>query len=165
MKALIIGFGRAGRRQGQLLTKLGIDWVYFDPNLCIMDTPPGTGRVTLGLKDPTFEQILSIRDYAIAVICTPPHLHLEQITQCLDAGLWVLCEKPLAVSVQEAKGMIAASRRTNTCLAVGMVRRLDLSSQLLKRFIASGILGEILHFDVQEGSQFGWPLRTLHTFV
>ena len=33
--------------------------------------------------------------FDFAVICTPPDLHLSQIRQCLDAGLPVLCEKPL----------------------------------------------------------------------
>jgi predicted dehydrogenase len=41
-------------------------------------------------------------------LCTPPHLHLAQIWQCLQAGRDVLCEKPLVVSLDELDAVQAA---------------------------------------------------------
>jgi predicted dehydrogenase len=41
-------------------------------------------------------------------LCTPPHLHLGQIRQCLQAGRDVLCEKPLVVSLDELDAVQAA---------------------------------------------------------
>jgi len=98
------------------------------------------------------------------VIATPPSSHARISIDCLNHGLPVLCEKPLATSVEEAKAMIAASQQTHTLLAVGMVRRLSESSQLLHKLIQIGILGDIHRFDAEEGHEFNWPLRTGHIF-
>jgi predicted dehydrogenase len=98
------------------------------------------------------------------VVATPPSSHASISIDCLNHGLHVLCEKPLATSVEEAKEVVAASKRTQAHLAVGMVRRVHWSSQLLKKLIETGVLGDIHRFDVEEGWEFSWPLRTGHIF-
>ncbi len=98
------------------------------------------------------------------VVATPPNSHAPISIDCLNHGLHVLCEKPLAPSAREAEEMIAVSRNKGNHLAVGMVRRLSPSFQLLKRVLETDILGEIQGFDLEEGSQFNWPLRTGHLF-
>lgn len=98
------------------------------------------------------------------VVATPPSSHAPISIDCLKHGIPVLCEKPLATSVEEAKTMITASQQTSTLLAVGMIRRLSWSSQLLRRLIQTGILGDIQRFDIEEGHEFNWPLRTGHIF-
>ncbi len=98
------------------------------------------------------------------VVATPPGSHAHISIDCLNNGIHVLCEKPLAPSVEEAKQMIAASDRTHTHLAVGMVRRLSWSAQLLKKLTETGVLGDIHRFDIEEGWVFNWPLRTGHVF-
>jgi len=98
------------------------------------------------------------------VVATPPSSHARISIDCLNHGLHVLCEKPLAVSVMEAKAMISASQRSNRHLAVGMNRRLSWSSQISRRLVQSGVLGDIYRFDIEEGHEFNWPLRTGHIF-
>lgn len=98
------------------------------------------------------------------VVATPPGSHAKITIDCLNHGLHVLCEKPLATSVEEAKEMVATSARMSTHLAVGMIRRLSWSSQLLKKLVQTGVLGKIDHFDLEEGWEFNWPLRTGHIF-
>lgn len=98
------------------------------------------------------------------VVATPPSSHAHISIDCLNHGLHVLCEKPLAASVEEAKQMIAASDRTHTRLGAAMVRRLSWSAQLLKKLVETGVLGDIHRFDVEEGWEFNWPLRTGHVF-
>lgn len=98
------------------------------------------------------------------VVATPPGSHAKITIDCLNHGLHVLCEKPLATSVEEAKEMVAISEETDTYLGVGMVRRLSWSSRLLKKLVKSGVLGDISHFDIEEGWEFNWPLRTGHIF-
>ena len=99
-----------------------------------------------------------------AIVATPPTSHAPITIDCLNHGLHVLCEKPLAVSVQEARKMIAASQQTQNHLAVGMVRRLSASSQLLKKLLDIRLIGDIQRFEIEEGGQFNWPLRTAHVF-
>lgn len=84
-RGLIIGFGRAGKRHERTLNGLGV----FDINT--VDPAIDSRFVNL-----TNALIVHKRDpFDFAVVSTPPDLHLSQIRQCLDAGLPVLCEKPL----------------------------------------------------------------------
>ena len=98
------------------------------------------------------------------VVATPPNSHAPISIDCLNHGLHVLCEKPLASTIEEAERMIASSQRTCNHLAVGMVRRLSWSSTLLKKLMDKDFLGNIQRFDFEEGRQFNWPLRTPHLF-
>jgi predicted dehydrogenase len=91
MRCLLVGYGRAGRRLGRALDRLGvrIDWI--DP-----DVEYDWGH-SLGNKC-HYNLTVALTErprYGFALIATPPSLHLSQIRQCLDAGLPVLCEKPL----------------------------------------------------------------------
>ena len=109
-----------------------------------------------------YQEILGKVD--AVVVATPPDSHAKISIDCLNHGLHVLCEKPLASSVEQAKDMVEASKRTHTHLGVGMVRRLSWSSQILKKLIGSDLLGNIHRFDIEEGWEFNWPLRTGHLF-
>ncbi len=99
-----------------------------------------------------------------AVVATPPSSHSKISVDCLNNGLHVLCEKPLASSIAEARDMVEASKKNHVYLAVGMVRRLNWSAGLLKNLVQKGFIGKISHFDAEEGWEFCWPLRTGHIF-
>lgn len=85
MKTLIVGYGSAGRRHKKLAESFGMKVKTVDPY--ILDSSTVDYRY-LG-------RALEEDKWDICVICTPPHLHLEQIVLCLNHGAWVLCEKPL----------------------------------------------------------------------
>lgn len=88
-RALIIGYGRAGKRHGQMLDELGIEYGTVEPL-------PSRGNCICSWTDLDAFFETKIKDtFDFAVIATPPDLHLSQIRQCIDAGLPVLCEKPL----------------------------------------------------------------------
>ncbi len=100
-RALLCGYGRAGRRLGRGLDALGVDITICDP----------------AISPYMFEQAISEYDFFdFALIATPPHLHLSQIRQCLDAGLPVLCEKPLC-----AWGQLAEAEQLLSHPAAGKV--------------------------------------------
>jgi predicted dehydrogenase len=76
------------------------------------------------------------------VIATPSHLHAQQVRACLEAGKYVFCEKPLAVTADEARQVLAtpgADRR----LMVGMNQRFRPDAAALKSFVAGGELGRV----------------------
>src|SRR5439155_325390 len=58
-----------------------------------------------------------------AVVAVPTERHLEVAGACLDAGLHVLVEKPLAVNLEEADRLLAAGARNSVVLQVGHVER------------------------------------------
>ena len=98
------------------------------------------------------------------VVATPPSSHAKITIDCLKNGINVLCEKPLAPTAKEAREMVKTADQKGMHLAVGMVRRLNWSSRIVKRLVTLGILGKIDRFEIEEGWEFNWPLRTGHIF-
>jgi predicted dehydrogenase len=51
-------------------------------------------------------------------ICTPNKSHAEIVIAAHEAGVHVLCEKPMAITVEECEAMIAASKKNNKVLSI-----------------------------------------------
>jgi hypothetical protein len=58
-----------------------------------------------------YRQLLARPDIAIVDICTPEFLHREQVVAAAEAGKHILCEKPMADSIEAADAMLAAAAR------------------------------------------------------
>jgi predicted dehydrogenase len=76
------------------------------------------------------------------VIATPSHLHAEQVRAGLEAGKFVFCEKPLAVTSEDA-GRVLATPGAERRLMVGMNQRFRPDAQALRSFVSGGELGEV----------------------
>lgn len=81
------------------------------------------------------------------VFATPHTLHVQQIMAAAAAGKPVLCEKPLALNRADAERAVAACKKAGVLLGVGHDKRFWSSMRELKRVVASGDLGEILHIE------------------
>jgi len=95
-----------------------------------------------------------------AVVLVPHHLHHAVTMDFLDAGLPVLCEKPLAVSLAEARDMVGKAREKGVALCVNNTRRLFPSFRAVHGIIRSGDLGRLERIVYKEGNAFGWPSAT-----
>ena len=87
-------------------------------------------------------------DFDHASICTPPFCHAEIAIDCLNAGKHVLVEKPMAASLQECDDMIAAAKASGKNLSAVAQNRFRTPVWNLKRVLDSGILGKIVHVQV-----------------
>jgi predicted dehydrogenase len=99
------------------------------------------------------------------VVATPNFLHTPHAVEALDAGKHVVCEKPFALSVEDADRMIGAARRAGRVLAPFQNRRYEESFQRVKQIIASGRLGRIVHIRIAMHA-FGrrWDWQTLRKY-
>jgi len=79
------------------------------------------------------------------VVCTPPHLHAEISIASMEAGKHVLCEKPLARTIDEAMKMVKKTSETGKVLKCGFNHRHHPAVLQVKKWIDSGLIGE-LHF-------------------
>lgn len=75
------------------------------------------------------------------------HLHREIVEGLLAAGKHVLCEKPLAASIADAEAMVAAAERSDRVSAVGYTYRRTPAAEMIRRELAAGTLGELIHFN------------------
>lgn len=78
-------------------------------------------------------------------ICLPNHLHAPMTIAALQAGKHVLCEKPIALSLDEATAMQRAAKTADRVLAIGVVNRYNSYVNLVKELIAAGELGDVYH--------------------
>lgn len=91
----------------------------------------------------SYQELLKNPDVDAVVVALPTHLHLECARDAAEAGKHIFLEKPIAVTVNEAKEVIAVSQRQNVKLMMGYPMRFNRHFLQLKEYMASGILGDI----------------------
>ena len=77
------------------------------------------------------------------VVCTPNGAHEDGVLAALERGAHVLCERPLTVSSDSARRMIAAAESAERQLMVANNHRYRHDFRLMRQFVASGDLGEV----------------------
>jgi predicted dehydrogenase len=100
----------------------------------------------------------------LAIVASPPRFHAEQTITLLQAGLSVLCEKPMAITVAEGEAMMEAAATAQRILAVGLFRRFLPAVQTIRDLLLGNILGEIQSFYFSEGDIFRWPIQSASFF-
>jgi len=78
----------------------------------------------------------------VVSIAVPTPLHFEVARDCLEAGIGVLVEKPLTVSLEEARELFRIARERNVLLHVGHVERFNGAVQELRKIVANPVLVE-----------------------
>lgn len=82
----------------------------------------------------------------IVDVCTPNHLHLEQVSQALKLGCNVYCEKPLTRTYQEARTLADLSEKSTGKTHTAYVLRYIPAIRQMKAIIQAGGIGEVYHF-------------------
>jgi predicted dehydrogenase len=93
-----------------------------------------------------YRRLLERDDIDLVDVATPGNTHHEIAIAALEAGKHVLCEKPLANTLEEAREMLDAARAAATINMVCFNYRRVPAVQLAKRLIEEGRLGEIRHW-------------------
>jgi len=78
-------------------------------------------------------------------ICTPDHYHLKPVMDCIDAGLHIILEKPLATDLGEAERIAARVRQYDRTFMMAYIVRFDPRYALAKEAVDRGEIGEIVH--------------------
>lgn len=90
-----------------------------------------------------YHQLLADESIDIIHVCTWNNTHCEITVAALEAGKHVLCEKPMAITGEEARAMVAAAEKSGKTLSVGYQYRLRTESQYIRKLVDEGRLGEI----------------------
>jgi UDP-N-acetylglucosamine 3-dehydrogenase len=129
----VIGVGTMGSNHARVLASLsGVDLVG------VADPERGQRELVTRALGCTavadLEELLKLRVDAVT-IAAPTHLHREIALACVDRGVHVLVEKPIASSVDEGRDIILAARRAGLTLMVGHVERFNPAVQAIKQAI------------------------------
>lgn len=91
-----------------------------------------------------YRKLLAEKDLDIVLIDTPDHWHALPMIEACKAGMDVWVQKPIGVDVLECEAMVAAARKYNRVVQVGMQRRSTPHlMEARERYIQSGALGKI----------------------
>lgn len=86
--------------------------------------------------------------------------HASCVIAALNAGKHVLCEKPMATTVEEAVKMAEVAKKNEKLLMIGFVRRFGDDMKILKDFQSTGYLGDIYYSKAtyirRNGNPMGW---------
>lgn len=91
----------------------------------------------------SYESLLNSGAIDAVYISLPNHLHAEWTIAALNAGVHVLCEKPMAPTLAEVEAMIAASQETGLVLAEAFMYRHHPQMKITGKWVRQGRLGEI----------------------
>ncbi len=91
------------------------------------------------------DELLALQPDAVSV-CAPTRIHADVSIRAMEAGCHVLCEKPMAVTMEECERMVEVSRRTGKMLMLGHNQRYNPSHVEARRMLLSGELGKPLAF-------------------
>ena len=142
MRFALIGSGIIAQTHARTIGRLG-----DDAELVVVVTSGGGGEAlarSSGAEVATSTAAVLRRDDVDAVvICTPTGLHADAAVAALDAGKHVLVEKPLDVTVDAARQVLLAQRRTGGTVAVVSQRRFDAASRRVHEALSTGQLGRL----------------------
>ncbi len=82
-----------------------------------------------------YDAMLADGDLEAVIIATSDAFHVPAARRALEAGKHVLCEKPLATSVEEAESLRAVAAASGCVLQVGHMKRFDAGLEAARRFI------------------------------
>ena len=91
-----------------------------------------------------YRNLLSCGEVDIVIVCTPHGLHCEQTVAALEAGMDVLVEKPMAVSVEQCDAMIAAAHRAGKQLSVGHMHHFHPANMAVGKILDERALGDLV---------------------
>ena len=101
-----------------------------------------------------FEKMLS-EDLDAMVIATPNGLHAAQAIACLERGIAVFCQKPLATTLRDVEAIIASARRHDRALGVDFCYRHVDGMHELRRRVLDGAIGEVVSVDLTFHNAYG----------
>lgn len=165
MKVCVIGVGRMGRTHIRVLNSLGYQLVgVYDPN---PDSLQQTQREFAIPRDNCFDSAANMLEHTrpdgVVIASTAPS-HCEYV--CLAAAAdvrFILCEKPMAVSIEECDIMMEACWKSGSVLAINHQMRFMEQYTKVKELCESTELGGIRSITIAAGN-FGLAMNGSHYF-
>ena len=90
------------------------------------------------------EEMLSKEQIDFVDICLPPKLHASMTAEMMRRGYSVLCEKPMAHSIEECESMLKAAKESGKTLMIGHSLRFTPQYEYLQSLVESGKYGKVL---------------------
>lgn len=154
----VIGLGTIGQTHIETWKSLGLTPVAVAD--AIADVRERAANMADWIVYESGEQLIEEGKLDIVSICTPPAFHQDLVIAAVNAGLTVLCEKPLAHTVESAEAIVAASNDAPGVIHVGFCHRFEPAIVAIKHLIDSGELGTIISLNNRFAGVMDHPEKT-----
>ena len=94
----------------------------------------------------TAEELIADPNIDAVSVCAANYAHAELTIKALKAGKHVLCEKPMAVTIEECEEMVKAAKESGKYLMIAHNQRLAKAHACAKQLIDEGLIGKIVSF-------------------
>jgi predicted dehydrogenase len=108
-----------------------------------------------------FREAIARPDVDVVSVCIPTNLHAEATIPAAELGLHVLCEKPIALTLEDADRMISITTQNQVKLGLGFMRRHTPVLVELKTRLASGEFGRPVMYSASDVRELR-PKREMH---
>jgi predicted dehydrogenase len=144
----VIGTGRQGLSNLKAFQKNGAEIVavcdVYAPNLANGKAAAQGGQEGGEVVTHTdFRKLLDDKTIDVVINATPDHWHALPVVMACQAGKDVFVEKPVAVSVEEGKAMLAAARKYQRVVQVALWQRSNTHFQQAAQIVRQGLLGKV----------------------
>ena len=142
----VIGIGGRGTLLLNAAIKSGLARVTHlaDINPSALDKALTTAAAFQPKGHREYRQLLDVKSIEAVYIASPCHLHKEMILAALAAGKHVYCEKPMALTPEDNRAILEASKKSKGILQIGFQRRYSQPMRELVRRLQSGEVGKPL---------------------
>ncbi len=137
-----------GRREVQVLAVCDVDQ---DKRLWAKARVDGRYRNADCAAYNDFRRLVDRSDIDAVLIATPDHWHAIPTIRCAEAGKDIYCEKPLSLTIREARAMVKAVRRYGRVFQTGSQQRSWANFRFACEMVRSGRIGKLLAVHVNVG--------------
>lgn len=102
-------------------------------------------RFHVGSAYSSIEKLLGHPNLSAVLVCTPNHLHARHTELALEAGLHVLCDRPLGTSREQVAQTLRSARQAGRTLMIENSHRFRPDAWALRRAVSSGELGDVFY--------------------
>jgi len=103
-----------------------------------------------------YRELNARKDIDAVVISTPDHWHAEQVIGAANAGKDIYCEKPLSLTIAEARAMVNAVRSNERVFQTGSMQRSDNAFYKACTLVRNGVIGAVKKVYVSVGGPSKW---------
>lgn len=156
IRVALIGTGKiavANHIPGIAFCRDAVVTALSDPNPAALAEASAVTGVTRTYADPF--ALLKDAPVDAVIIATPNRFHRDLAIAAADSGRHVLCEKPLAMTVEQAEEMVTAAERAGVRHMTAFTYRFVPAMQYLHHLARSGALGTPWHFRAQRFQDWG----------
>lgn len=143
----VLGVGEMGKRHAENLRRLVPEARLVGvADMAVARASQVAAELEVEHSYSSLEELVQNRDISAVLIATPDKFHAQAIRTAAAAGKDILCEKPLATNLDDARGALRAVAKANVRLQIGFMRRYDPAYAAAMKRVEAGEIGEPVIF-------------------